>query len=166
MDNVARKKLIQKYYSKRSKDYDRQKNRTWKSDRGFGNGVFDELLTALKEFRNRPLLEVGVGSGRNALPLLEKVKPQLVGLDLSKEMLRKTKTKMPSRKSVNYWLKWIVIQCSGRVTLKNTKPSKLRNYYFKVKNKKGWKTARKATARKLLTVIWYVLKEKVPYHES
>jgi len=42
------------------------------------------------------LLEVGVGSGRNALPLLEKVKPQLVGLDLSKEMLKQAKTKMLS----------------------------------------------------------------------
>lgn len=76
------------------------------------------------------------------------------------------KTRMPSRKSVNYWLKWIVMQCAGRLTLKNTKASKLRNYYFKVKNKKGWKTARKATARKLLTLIWYILNEKKPYHES
>ena len=75
-----------------------------------------------------------------------------------------TKTRMPSRKSVNYWLKWIVIQC--RLTLKNTKASKLRSYYFKVKNKKGWKTARKATARRLLTVIWYVLHNKNPYRES
>ena len=77
-----------------------------------------------------------------------------------------TKTRMPSRKSVNYWLKWITIQCAGRLTLKNTKPSKLRNYYFKVRNKKGWKTARKATARKLLTVVWYVLHNKIPYRES
>lgn len=77
-----------------------------------------------------------------------------------------TKTRMPMRKSVNYWLKWITMQCAGRLTLKNTKPSKLRNYYFKIRDKKGWKTARKATARKLLTVIWYVLHEKNPYHES
>lgn len=77
-----------------------------------------------------------------------------------------TKTKMSTRKSVNYWLKWIVMQCAGRLTLKNTKPTKLRNYYFRVRDKKGWKTARKATARKLLTVIWYVLHEKIPYHES
>ena len=77
-----------------------------------------------------------------------------------------TKTRMPTRKSVNYWLKWITMQCAGRLTLKNTKPNKLRNYYFKVRDKKGWKTARKATARKLLTVIWYVLHEKIPYRES
>ena len=77
-----------------------------------------------------------------------------------------TKTRMPSRKSVNYWLKWIVAQCAGRVTLKNIKSSKLRNYYFKIREKKGWKTARKATARKMLTIIWYVLNEKKPYRES
>jgi transposase len=77
-----------------------------------------------------------------------------------------TKTRMPMRKSVNYWLKWILIQCAGRITLKNTKPSKLRNYYFKVKNKKGWKTARKATARKMLTIVWYVLNKNIPYRES
>lgn len=77
-----------------------------------------------------------------------------------------TKTRMPTRKSVNYWLKWITMQCAGRITLKNTKPSKLRNYYFKVRDKKGWKTARKATARKLLTVVWHILNEKIPYRES
>lgn len=77
-----------------------------------------------------------------------------------------TKTRMPQRRAVNYWLKWILIQCAGRLTLKNTKASKLRNYYFKVRDKKGWKTARKATARKLLTVIWHVLNEKTPYRES
>lgn len=98
MNNAARKKLILKYYSKRSKDYDRQKSRTWQSSQGFGNEVFDELLTALEGFRNRLVLEVGVGSGRNALPLLEKAKPQLVGLDLSKEMLKQAKTKMSSFK--------------------------------------------------------------------
>ena len=92
--NAARKKLIQEYYSDRSKEYDRQKCRTWKTGRGFGDEVFDELLNALEEFRDKPLLEVGVGTGRNALPLIEKVKPQLVGLDLSREMLKQAETKM------------------------------------------------------------------------
>ena len=98
MDSIARKKLIREYYSKRSKDYDMQKSRTWNTREGFGNEVFDELLTALEGFENRLLLELGVGSGRNALPLLEKVKPQLVGLDLSREMLKQAKTKMLSFK--------------------------------------------------------------------
>lgn len=98
MDNASRKKLIQEYYSKRSTDYDRQKSRTWKSSQGFGNEVFKELLRALKGAGNGLLLEVGVGSGRNALPLLERVNPQLIGLDLSKEMLKRAKTKMSSLK--------------------------------------------------------------------
>jgi len=41
------------------------------------------------------------------------------------------------------------MQCAGRVVLKNIKPNKLRSYYLKIKDKKGWKTARKATARKI-----------------
>jgi len=98
MDNASRKKLIQEYYSKRSADYDRQKSRTWKSSQGFGNEVFSELLRALKGVENRLLLEVGAGSGRNALPLLERVNMQLIGLDLSKEMLKKARTKMSSFK--------------------------------------------------------------------
>ena len=77
-----------------------------------------------------------------------------------------TKTRMPSRKSVNYWLKWIVMQCAGRVALKNIKPNKLRNYYLRIKDKKGWKTARKATARKMLTIIWFMLNKNIPYRES
>lgn len=47
----------------------------------------------MEGFRNGLLLEVGVGTGRNALPLLERVEPQLVGLDLSREMLKQAKTK-------------------------------------------------------------------------
>jgi ubiquinone/menaquinone biosynthesis C-methylase UbiE len=94
MDNLARKRIIQEYCSKRSKDYDRQKSRTWKSSQGFGNEIFDEMLTALTDFENKLVLEVGVGSGRNACPLLEKVKLQLLGLDLSKEMLKQAKIKM------------------------------------------------------------------------
>ena len=74
-----------------------------------------------------------------------------------------SKTRLPSRKQVNYWLKYIVVECAGRTTI--TK-SRLQKYYFKVKKRKGWKVARKSTARKMLTIVWHVLKEKVPYHES
>ena len=98
MNSIARKKLVREYYLKRSKEYDLQKSRTWKTEKGFGNQVFDELLKALEGFRNGLLLEVGVGTGRNALPLLERIKPQLVGLDLSREMLKQAKTKMLSFK--------------------------------------------------------------------
>gem|GEM_PF-731519 len=96
--DTARKKLIRQYYSIRAVDYDRQKNRTWKSSQGFGSEVSDELLMALEEYRGKRVLEVGVGTGRNASTLLERVKPQLVGLDLTREMLRLAKMKMCSHK--------------------------------------------------------------------
>ncbi|HVP26805.1 MAG TPA: class I SAM-dependent methyltransferase [Candidatus Bathyarchaeia archaeon] len=94
MNETARKKIIQEYYSKRSKDYDKQKSRTWKSTTGFGDEVINAVSDALAVFKGKRLLEVGVGSGRNALPLFEKIKPWLVGLDLSREMLETAKTKM------------------------------------------------------------------------
>jgi ubiquinone/menaquinone biosynthesis C-methylase UbiE len=93
MHNVARKRLIRGYYSKRAKDYDRQKSRTWSNSQGFAVEITNELTGALAGLKNRLVLEVGVGSGRNALPLLANIEPQLVGLDLSREMLQQTKTK-------------------------------------------------------------------------
>ncbi|HUW48044.1 MAG TPA: class I SAM-dependent methyltransferase, partial [Patescibacteria group bacterium] len=94
MSDTNRKKLIQEYYSARANDYDRQKARTWKSSRGFGKEVFDEILRGLKNCQKKLLLEVGVGSGRNVKPVLEKINLYLVGLDLSKEMLRTARTKL------------------------------------------------------------------------
>lgn len=74
-----------------------------------------------------------------------------------------TKTRMSKRREINYWLKWIIMECAGRATIKK---SKLQNYYFKIRNNKGWKTGRKATARKMLSIVWHILNEKVPYYES
>ncbi|MDH7564003.1 MAG: methyltransferase domain-containing protein [Candidatus Bathyarchaeota archaeon] len=93
MSNIARKKIIRDYYSQRAKDYDRQKQRTWKSSSGFGIDVTRQLLRALRGHTGKRVLEVGVGSGRNALPIMEEIKPWLVGVDLSKEMLKVAKTK-------------------------------------------------------------------------
>lgn len=53
-----------------------------------------ELSAAISSFRNKLVLEVEVGSGRNTMLLLEKTKTRLVGLDLSKEMLKLAKMKM------------------------------------------------------------------------
>jgi len=94
MAKSARKKIVQRYYSIRAKDYDEQKSRTWKSDQGFGAEVFEEMLKAFKGSKNKVLLEVGVGSGRNAKPLLEKIRPCLTGFDLTKEMLNVARNKM------------------------------------------------------------------------
>jgi transposase len=74
-----------------------------------------------------------------------------------------TKTKSTKKKEVNHWLKWISSQCSYVAILKD---NKIRKHYLKVLKKKSWKTARKAAARKLLTIVWHILKEKQPYHES
>ena len=99
MESVQRKKLIQKYYAARAKDYDRQKSRTWKSPVGFGMEVANELLAALKDFDGKFVLEVGVGSGRNTRLLMGRIQPWFVGLDLSREILETAKTKLASSKS-------------------------------------------------------------------
>ena len=55
-------------------------------------------------------------------------------------------------------------ECSGRAsTLAGTKFQK---YYAKMCKKKNSKVARRAVARKMLTVIWHMLKEEQPYHAS
>lgn len=98
MNDIAHKKIVQEYYSKRARDYDRQKARTWRSEIGFGASIISSIMKALAGLENKPVLEVGVGSGRLGFPLLEKVKPCLVGLDLSREMLKLTRTKMSTYK--------------------------------------------------------------------
>ncbi|MGA3191038.1 MAG: class I SAM-dependent methyltransferase [Candidatus Bathyarchaeia archaeon] len=94
MASSTRKKTVQRYYSIRAKDYDQQKSRTWKSENGFGAEILDEVLNAFTGFESKLLLEVGVGSGRNAKPLLEKIRPCLVGLDLTREMLNNARNKL------------------------------------------------------------------------
>lgn len=94
MENVVRKKIVQKYYSKRAREYDWQRIRTWKSKQGFGAEILTEVIGALAGLESKPLLEVGVGSGRIAFPLLDKVKPWFMGLDLSREMLKLARARM------------------------------------------------------------------------
>lgn len=67
------------------------------------------------------------------------------------------------RKNVNKWLKWILTECAG---IAIRKPNQFQKHYFAIEKKKGWKIARKSTARHLLTVAWHILKENVPYKES
>ena len=100
MRNIARKKITREYYSKRARDYDQQKIRTWQSEYGFGAEVLGEVTDALTTFEEERILEVGVGSGRIGFPLLKKVKPWYVGLDLSKEMLGLARTKMSFYKQI------------------------------------------------------------------
>ena len=65
--------------------------------------------------------------------------------------------------AVNKWLKWIIYECSGRASMLDPR---FQNYYYKIKEKKGFKTARRATARKMLTIIWYMLTNEEPYHAA
>lgn len=62
--------------------------------------------------------------------------------------------------AVNKWLKWIIYECSGRATMLDPKFQKC---YYKVKQRKGLQTARRAVARKMLTIIWYMLTNEEPY---
>ncbi len=64
---------------------------------------------------------------------------------------------------VNKWLKWIIYECSGRASMLTPK---FQNYYYKLKEKKSFKTARRATARKMLTIIWYMLTRNETYQVS
>lgn len=61
----------------------------------------------------------------------------------------------------NRYLKWICYVCST-VALKCDGP--VRDTYQRVLKKKGKCVARRAAARKLLTMVWVVLKTKQPYH--
>jgi len=65
--------------------------------------------------------------------------------------------------AVNKWLKWILYECSGRAMMLDPR---FQEYYYKIKEKKGFKTARRATARKMLTIIWHMLTNEETYHAS
>lgn len=95
MNDVSHKKIVQEYYSKRARDYDRQKARTWKSETGFRDSIISDVVEALAGLENKSVLEVGVGSGRIGFPLLGKIAAWFVGLDLSREMLKLAKKRMP-----------------------------------------------------------------------
>lgn len=96
MEDTTHKKLIQEYYTRRAKDYDKQKIRTWKSDGGFADEIFSGLFKSLKHLHGKLVLEVCTGTGRTGLALLERIGPRLVGLDLSRDMLKIAKDKMSS----------------------------------------------------------------------
>lgn len=67
-------------------------------------------------------------------------------------------------KEVNNWLKWIIMECSGRAsTMKNTK---FMHHYAKIKQRKNAKVARRSTARKMITIIWHMLSNEEPYRHA
>ena len=73
----------------------------WGTSQGFGADVTDELASALAGLKRPLVLEVGIGSRRNAPLALANSEARLVGLGLSREMLQRTKTKIkPFKKDV------------------------------------------------------------------
>jgi len=99
MRSMSQKKIVQEYYSKRAKDYDWQKSRTWKSEQGFGTEVISYITETLANLEGKAIPEVGVGGGRVASALLEMIKPWIVGIDLSKEMLGRANAKLSPHKN-------------------------------------------------------------------
>jgi transposase len=65
--------------------------------------------------------------------------------------------------AVNKWLKWIIYEYSGRALMLD---SRLQKYFYQIQKRKGYNTARRATARKMLTILWYMLTNKEPYRAS
>jgi transposase len=65
--------------------------------------------------------------------------------------------------AVNKWLKWIIYECSGRAIMLDPK---FQQYFYKVQQRKGYQTGRRAAARKMITIIWHMLTNKEPYRAS
>jgi transposase len=65
--------------------------------------------------------------------------------------------------AVNKWLKWIIYECSGRAIMLD---QRFQQYFYPIQKRKGANTARRATARKMLTIIWYMLTNKETYRAS
>lgn len=66
--------------------------------------------------------------------------------------------------AVNKWLKWILTECSGRAS---TLPeNRFQLHYAQINLRKNAKVARRSTARKMLTIIWHMLKDEQPFHAS
>jgi transposase len=65
--------------------------------------------------------------------------------------------------AVNKWLKWIIYVCSGRATMLDPR---FQEYFYGIQKRKGYNTARRAAARKMLTILWYMLTNEEPYRAS
>jgi len=94
MREIGHKRIVQRYYSRRASDYDKQKTRTWKSEIGFDAQITDEIVGAASIAGTGDGFEIGVGSGRVCIPLLKETRLHFAGIDLSKAMLKLAKKKV------------------------------------------------------------------------
>ncbi len=60
------------------------------------------------------------------------------------------------------WLRWALVEAAIHAV---SHPGPLRDYYLKLRRKKGGKVARVAVARKLSTYVFWMLKEGKPFSE-
>ena len=66
-------------------------------------------------------------------------------------------------KKGNKLLRWVLVQCAHMAVRKD---ERFRQFYERIKAKKGPQKAIVATARKLLTVIYACWKNRTPYGEG
>lgn len=92
--DLNKKATVQGYYAKRAVDYDRQKKRTWGPEQDFEIKILRKMMEALPNLEKKLVLEIGMGTGRVAIPILDNLKPWFIGLDLSKDMLQFAKKKV------------------------------------------------------------------------
>lgn len=64
----------------------------------------------------------------------------------------------------NHWLKWALYEASGRaIMMQNTKYAR---HYYRVKRRRGWKIARRSTARRMVIDVYWMLRNEEPYKVS
>lgn len=80
------------YYAKRAENYDKEKIRTWQSESGFRKELLDEIVKNCKKTKG-PIIELGVGTGRVASVLIQRLGRAVAGIDISLDMLRIAKKK-------------------------------------------------------------------------
>ncbi len=63
----------------------------------------------------------------------------------------------------NKWLKGMITEVSGRAAMLDRRYLR---HYVSVKNRKGFKVARRSVARKMMTDIWHILTKEEPFRRS
>ncbi|HDL15586.1 MAG TPA: IS110 family transposase [Euryarchaeota archaeon] len=63
------------------------------------------------------------------------------------------RTRSVVNRACNKWLKWVISECSGKASMLDGRYMK---HYHRVKDRKGFKVARRSVARKMLIDIWHV----------
>jgi len=84
---------VREYYSLRARAYDHQKARTWQKESGFEPEILEKIKEKIDKKSSPPILELGVGTGRVAIPLIKSKMVEIMGIDLCLEMIRLAQNK-------------------------------------------------------------------------